>query len=117
MDQKTVSVLRKFWEQNWHVPLDLKLIADKLYVMHAGWKTRTVDGRMKKKFFLAPDGSSFACRRSGLQHMIREGFPPAAISDMKTKLCHEGTGTIFYLFSVLCFTAPGSIQLRRAPQH
>lgn len=30
-----------------------------------GWKTRVVDGKMRKKFFLAPDGSSFSCRRSG----------------------------------------------------
>ena len=30
-----------------------------------GWKTRVFDGRMRKKFFLAPDGTSFSCRRSG----------------------------------------------------
>jgi hypothetical protein len=45
---------------------------------------------MRKKFFLAPDGSSFACRRSGLQHMLREGFPAPAIAEMKAKLSHEG---------------------------
>ncbi len=59
--------------------------------LFAGWKTRTVEGRMRKKFFLAPDGSSFACRRSGLQHMLREGFPAHAIAEMKAKLSHEGS--------------------------
>ena len=45
---------------------------------------------MRKKFFLAPDGSSFSCRRSGLQHMIKEGFPASEIEDMREKLVHEG---------------------------
>ena len=63
--------------------------------------------RREKKFFLAPDGSSFSCRRfvivfnryplyfivfirSGLQHMIKEGFPASEIEDMREKLVHEG---------------------------
>ena len=56
-----------------------------------GWKTRVVDGKMKKKFFLAPDGSSFSCRRSGLQHMLKEeGFSQDDISCMREMLIHEG---------------------------
>merc|ERR1719369_2770702 len=55
-----------------------------------GWKTRTVEGKMKKKFFLAPDGSSFSCRRSGLQHMIKETFNQKDIDDMRNMLIHEG---------------------------
>ena len=55
-----------------------------------GWKTRVVEGKMKKKFFLAPDGSSFSCRRSGLQHMIKESFPKEAIDCMREMLVHEG---------------------------
>ena len=56
----------------------------------SGWKTRVVDGKMKKKFFLAPDGSSFSCRRSGLQHMIKEGFSEEDINCMREMLIHEG---------------------------
>ena len=56
----------------------------------ANWKTRVVDGKMKKKFFLAPDGSSFSCRRSGLQHMIKESFPPEEVAEMREKLQFEG---------------------------
>merc|ERR1719350_1964365 len=56
----------------------------------AGWKTRVVEGKMRKKFFLAPDGSSFSCRRSGLQHMLKEGFPADQIEDMREMLVHEG---------------------------
>ena len=56
----------------------------------AGWKTRVVEGKMKKKFFLAPDGSSFSCRRSGLQHMIKEGFTAEEIDNMRGTLVHEG---------------------------
>jgi len=55
-----------------------------------GWKTRTVEGKMRKKFFLAPDGSSFSCRRSGLQHMIKETFNQKDIDDMRNMLIHEG---------------------------
>jgi len=55
-----------------------------------GWKTRTVEGKMKKKFFLAPDGSSFSCRRSGLQHMIKENFSEKEIGNMREMLVHEG---------------------------
>merc|ERR1712106_289699 len=55
-----------------------------------GWKTRTVEGKMKKKFFLAPDGSSFSCRRSGLQHMIKENFSEKEIGNMRETLVHEG---------------------------
>jgi hypothetical protein len=71
----------------------------------AGWKTRTVEGRMRKKFFLAPDGSSFACRRSGLQHMLREGFPAPAIAEMKAKLSHEG---FCYFCPLLCGFGSGT---------
>jgi hypothetical protein len=71
-------------------PEDRPLILISTCFIPEGWKTRTVEGRMRKKFFLAPDGSSFACRRSGLQHMIKEGFPATAIAEMKAKLCHEG---------------------------
>ena len=49
-----------------------------------------VDGKMKKKFFLAPDGSSFSCRRSGLQHMIKEGFSEEDINCMREMLIHGG---------------------------
>ena len=56
----------------------------------ANWKTRVVEGKMKKKFYLAPDGSSFSCRRSGLQHMIKETFPHAEIVEMREHLKHEG---------------------------
>ena len=56
----------------------------------SNWKTRVVEGKMRKKFFLAPDGSSFSCRRSGLQHMIKEGFSTSEIEDMREKLVHEG---------------------------
>lgn len=55
-----------------------------------GWKTRVVDGKMRKKFFLAPDGSSFSCRRSGLQHLIRENSDQAEINAMRESLVHEG---------------------------
>merc|ERR1719209_1451767 len=56
----------------------------------AGWKTRVVEGKMRKKFFLAPDGSSFSCRRSGLQHMLKEGFPADQVEAMRACLAHEG---------------------------
>merc|ERR1719319_783059 len=56
----------------------------------AGWKTRVVEGKMRKKFFLAPDGSSFSCRRSGLQHMLKEGFPAEQVEAMRACLAHEG---------------------------
>jgi len=59
----------------------------------SGWKTRTVDGKMNKKFFLAPDGSSFACRRSGLQHMIKEKFLEKEVNIMREMLVHEGWET------------------------
>jgi hypothetical protein len=74
-------------------------------LVFAGWKTRTVEGRMRKKFFLAPDGSSFACRRSGLQHMLREGFPAPAIAEMKAKLSHEG---LCYFCTLLCGFGSGT---------
>ena len=55
-----------------------------------GWKTRVVDGKLRRKFFLAPDGSSFSCRRSGLQHMIKENFEAKEIGMMREMLVHEG---------------------------
>merc|ERR1712012_647040 len=62
-----------------------------------GWKTRVVDGKLRRKFFLAPDGSSFSCRRSGLQHMIKEGFSAEEISAMRAMLVHEGWETGSFL--------------------
>ena len=62
-----------------------------------GWKTRTVEGKLKRKFFLAPDGNIFACRRSCLQHLIKENAPEKEIEEMREKLSHEGWSSVDFL--------------------
>lgn len=56
----------------------------------SGWKSRVVEGKLKRNFFLCPDGSVFACRRSGLHHIINEGFPKEEVEIMRGMLVHEG---------------------------
>ena len=63
----------------------------------AGWKTRTVEGKLKRKFYLAPDGNIFACRRSGLQHLIKDNAASTVIEEMRDKLTHEGWSTVDFL--------------------
>jgi len=55
-----------------------------------GWKTRVFEGKKTKKFFLAPDGTQFACRRVGLQHMISKNNEEDEIEEMRDMLKHEG---------------------------
>ena len=62
-----------------------------------GWKTRTVDGKVRKKFYLSPDSSVFACRRSCLQHMIKENFSEPEIEEMREMLSHEGWSKVDFL--------------------
>jgi hypothetical protein len=47
-----------------------------------------MEGEMRKKFFLSPDGSSFSCRRFGWQHLL--AADPAAAGEMWDLLQHEG---------------------------
>ena len=56
----------------------------------SAWKSRVVEGKLKRNFFLCPDGSVFACRRSGLHHIINEGFPKEEVEIMRGMLVHEG---------------------------
>ena len=62
-----------------------------------GWKTRTVEGKLKRKFYLSPDGSVYACRRSCLQHLIKQNQPEAQIEEMRAKLSHEGWESVYFL--------------------
>ena len=56
-----------------------------------GWKMRTAEGKMSKKFFLSPDCQQFASRRLGYQHLIKEQFDEDHIEDMRLCLIrHEG---------------------------
>ena len=63
----------------------------------SGWKTRTVEGKLKRKFYLSPDGSVFACRRSCLQHLIKQRASESTVEEMRAKLCHEGWETVDFL--------------------
>jgi len=54
------------------------------------WKVRVIEGKTKKTFFLSEDGNQFACRRSALQHMIKENYPEVDIVAMRGKLVYEG---------------------------
>ena len=51
------------------------------------WKRRKCG---KVEFFLRPDGRQFKSRLSGLQAMVREKYPGAEISEMRSHLGHEG---------------------------
>merc|ERR550539_1409785 len=49
------------------------------------WKARR-----QRPFFLSEDGNQFACRRSALQHMIKEGVESEQVELMRSCLIHEG---------------------------
>merc|ERR550519_742400 len=55
-----------------------------------GWKTRVYEGKRTVKFFLAPDGTQFPCRRAGLQHMISQKYHQVEIEVMRVMLKFEG---------------------------
>ena len=55
-----------------------------------GWKLKVLgSGTQQKIQIFSPDGSSFFCRRSALQHMVKEGFSEEEIEDMRNCLKHE----------------------------
>merc|ERR1719350_1472566 len=89
--EEDVAKIRSLYDNETKVNRQQKYdLAENDPTVPVGWKTRTVEGKMKKKFFLAPDGSSFSCRRSGLQHMIKENFSLKEIGNMRDMLVHEG---------------------------
>ena len=49
-----------------------------------------MEGKTTKTFFLSEDGNQFACRRSALQHMIKEGAESEQVELMRSCLIHEG---------------------------
>jgi len=51
---------------------------------------RVVEGKTTKTFFLSEDGNQFACRRSALQHMIKEEAVAEQVEVMRACLIHEG---------------------------
>ena len=55
-----------------------------------GWKLKVLGaGTQQKIQIFSPDGNSFFCRRSALQHMVKEGFSEEEIEDMRNCLRHE----------------------------
>lgn len=55
-----------------------------------GWKLKVLGtGTQQKIQIFSPDGNSFFCRRSALQHMVKEGFNEEEIEDMRNCLRHE----------------------------
>ncbi len=68
----------------------------------SGWKSRVVEGKLRRTFYLCPDGSVFACRRSGFQHMVQNKFPSEEIESMRKLLTHEGWKFADFLPKGIC---------------
>ena len=47
------------------------------------WQSRVVEGKLRRHYFLSPDSSVFACRRSGPRHMIVENYPEVRVQFSK----------------------------------
>ena len=55
-----------------------------------GWKSRHVEGKETKCYFLSPDGLQFSSRRAALQNLIKEDADTEEVERMRTLLRHEG---------------------------
>jgi len=52
-----------------------------------GWKSRKTGSKL---FILSPDGAQFCSRKQCLQYMIKEGFEPEELEEMRRLCGHEG---------------------------
>ena len=54
-----------------------------------GWKSRQVESKSVKQYFLSPDGIAFQTRFAAFQYMVNNYYPDYMILDMKQCLSYE----------------------------